>query len=71
MIIDALTRLSHQETLLIEAPDLVDRALELYRSRGVDFADALIVVTHAAAGCTTTLTFDRTAAGRLPGFEAV
>jgi predicted nucleic-acid-binding protein len=43
------------------------QALEGFRQYGADFADCLIGVKNAAAGCGTTLTFDRRAGG-LPQF---
>lgn len=51
--------------LVVQESDLVRRAVGQART-GVDFADALVAELGAAAGCTTTFTFDRRAA-RHPG----
>jgi predicted nucleic-acid-binding protein len=37
-------------------------ALDAYSTQGVDFADALIAALDRAEGCTSTVTFDRSAA---------
>jgi predicted nucleic-acid-binding protein len=52
----------------IEDMDTVREALSLYRAGKSDYADCLIGVLNRRAGCSTTLTFDRQAAG-LPEFE--
>jgi predicted nucleic-acid-binding protein len=39
------------------------RALEAFRSSSADFADGLIGVKNSTAGCRTTVTLDRAAAG--------
>ena len=44
------------------------QALAGFRQSGADFADCLIGVKNARAGCTSTLTFDRRA-GALPQFS--
>lgn len=48
----------------------VAEAIALMRSKGADFADALIAITNRAWGCSSTWTFDRRA-GSLPGFTLV
>ncbi len=40
----------------------VEKALDQYRTSKADFVDCLISTLNRAAGCTTTLTFDKTAA---------
>jgi len=54
--------------LLIERRDEVGAALKSFRSSKADFPDALIAEIAARAGCSTTITFDKTAA-KLPGFR--
>ena len=53
-----------QETLLrskelvLDRAELVTQALNRYSAAGADFADALIERIAAAAGCSTTMSFD-------------
>lgn len=46
----------------VQQPDAVRQAVLDARASSADFADALIAALGAAAGCDTTLTFDRRAA---------
>lgn len=46
-----------------EDKDCLWRALEAFRSSRADFADGLIGVKNSTAGCRTTVTLDRAAAG--------
>lgn len=46
-----------------EDKDALWRALESFRGSRADFADCLIGVKNATAGCRTTVTLDRAAAG--------
>lgn len=48
----------------------VRAALDQFARSSCDFADLLIAALNRAAGCSTTLTFDR-AAARLDGFTAI
>ena len=69
-IATAVERLLQVEVLVIQNEQEVFTAmLALKQGRG-SFADALIVVLGARAGCTRTLTFDQKAL-RLLGFELV
>ncbi len=55
--------------LMVEHKESVWSALKAYRSSSkVDFTDALIGRVGAKYGCTTTITFDKTAAKNLPNF---
>lgn len=54
-------------SFIVEAYDVVERALKRYAATSCDFADCLIACTAAETGCRTTLTFDRQAA-RHEGF---
>lgn len=46
-----------------EDKDALWRALEAFRRSSADFADCLIGVKNSTAGCRTTVTLDRAAAG--------
>jgi predicted nucleic-acid-binding protein len=48
--------------VIVQMPDLVWQALRGFESSRADFADHLIERIGAAAGCTSTLTFDKVAA---------
>jgi predicted nucleic-acid-binding protein len=48
--------------VLIEAREAVEAALDAYERGGAGFPDHLIGALNAAAGCRTTLTFDKNAA---------
>jgi len=52
----------------IEDHEAALAALRIYRQGKADYADALIGLSNKAAGCTTTVTFDRNAT-RLDVFE--
>jgi predicted nucleic-acid-binding protein len=54
--------LLRSKELVIDRADLVTQALARFAAGGADFADALIERMAAAAGCTTTMTFDQGAA---------
>lgn len=58
-VLEALLR---SKELVIDRADLVMQALARFSSGSADFADALIERVAAAAGCTTTMTFDQGAA---------
>lgn len=49
-------------SVVVEAFDIVERALSRYARTTADFADCLIACAAAEMGCPTTLTFDRAAA---------
>jgi predicted nucleic-acid-binding protein len=57
-----LETLLRSRELVIDRAELVAQALSRFGAAGVDFADALIERTAAAAGCATTMTFDIAAA---------
>ncbi len=52
----------------VEEKDLAFQALETYAGATADFADCLIGARNRAAGCASTVTFDR-AAGSIAPFE--
>lgn len=48
---------------------MVVRALRLVESSNADFADALIACRSLDEGCVSIKTFDKKAAGKIPGME--
>jgi predicted nucleic-acid-binding protein len=67
-IASAFTQVLKTPSLVVEAEQDVFVALTLSRAGLGSFTDALIALLGVRAGCSTTLTFDRGAAG-LPGFS--
>ena len=66
-IAEALFDLLAAEEVVVEAPDDVATALEIYRhggGRGAGFADAMIAAAARNAGCATLYTFDKRAGGQ-------
>lgn len=61
-LVAALESLLRTRELRVERAEIVWKALRLFQSGNVDFADCLIARSAAAAGCKRTLTFDRAAA---------
>ncbi|MBK8186732.1 MAG: type II toxin-antitoxin system VapC family toxin [Cellvibrio sp.] len=57
-----LDQLLHTQEFIIENMETVFHALKLYSSINADFADCLIDRSAKAAGCSETITFDKTAA---------
>lgn len=57
-----VARLIASANVELEDDGTVRRALDAFVQGKADFADYLIAEVNAAAGCTTTLTFDRKAA---------
>lgn len=57
-----LSTLLRSKELVIDEAEWVAQALKRYSTSGADFADALIERLSAAAGCSTTMTFDAGAA---------
>ena len=64
----AVERMLQADTLVVENEQEVFTAMIALKEGGGSFADALIGALGAKAGCSRTLTFDKTAL-RLPGFE--
>ena len=61
-IAKTLDRLLLQEEIVVEQAEYVHEAVRLFRRGNADFADCLIASSGRAAGCSRTVTFDRTAA---------
>ena len=53
-----LETLLRSKELVVDRADLVSQALQRFSAGGAEFADALIERIAAAAGCTTTMSFD-------------
>lgn len=68
-IVPVLRQLLRTAQFEIEAPDIVRRAVEDYARGKGDFADLLIRERNEAAGCGSTVTFDRKLQ-RVQGFGA-
>ena len=64
----ALERMLQADTLVVENEQEVFTAMIALKEGSGSFADALIGALGVKAGCSRTLTFDKTAL-RLPGFE--
>jgi predicted nucleic-acid-binding protein len=64
-IIKIIQQLLETKQLVIQEPRVVWAALALYKESNIDFADAVIVVTHRLQGCSKTFTFDKRI-GKLP-----
>ena len=67
--LDALEALLKNAGFVLECEDLVIVALDRARSAGSGIADNLVAALGERAGCTTTMTFDRNAAKRIPGMQ--
>ncbi len=67
-IVAALERTLQANTLVVENEQEVFTAMIALKEGSGSFADALIGALGVKAGCSRTLTFDKTAL-RLPGFE--
>ena len=63
----AIRALSNTRPFRMFDESVVERALDLFEADRAGFSDCIIRVMDAAAGCGTTLTFDRRALA-LPGF---
>ncbi len=61
-LIEALEGLLRAKELVVERAEVVWKALRIFKTANVDFADCLIERSAAAAGCERTMTFDRGAA---------
>jgi predicted nucleic-acid-binding protein len=67
-IADAIEGLLGAREIVVESADHVAVAVDRLRKGGVGFADQMIALAGQGAGCRTTVTFDRKAAG-LPGMR--
>jgi predicted nucleic-acid-binding protein len=58
-VVEALEKILGAAQFSVRDRDLVRQALAAYREGGADFADYVLGTRNIAAGCTTTVTFDR------------
>lgn len=71
-ILDVLRALAGVVNVEIEARDHVEAVIAAAAvDRNAGIADLLIALINARAGCSTTVTFDKDAAKRIPGMELV
>jgi predicted nucleic-acid-binding protein len=61
-LVAALEGLLRTKEFVVERAEIVWKALRIFQTANVDFADCLIERSAAAAGCERTMTFDRGAA---------
>ena len=69
-ILDVVGGLLDVPTLRFQCSDDVRLAIDASRRQGIDLPDALLAQLDVAAGCSTTLTFDRRVT-RLPSMSLV
>jgi predicted nucleic-acid-binding protein len=67
VVCSILDELMQASNVVVDRREIVELALEDYRSGPADFADYVIARDNEAASCRTTLTFDMDA-GRQPAF---
>lgn len=67
-IADAIEGLLGARDIVVESADQVAIAVDRLRKGGAGFADQMIALAGQGAGCQSTVTFDRKAAG-LPGMS--
>ncbi len=66
---DTLDWLFESTNVVVEAGDLMRSAVAFAADNGADIADCIIVAIAENAGAEKTVTFDKTAAKRIPGME--
>lgn len=62
-------KLLHTRGLIVEHHSMVVRALRLVEASNADFAGTLIACRSLDEGCVSIKTFDKKAAGKIPGME--
>lgn len=67
-IVTAINGLLEARELVVEVADRVAIATDRYAQGGPGFADQMVALAGLAAGCATTVTFDRKASG-IPGMQ--
>lgn len=66
---NALEWLFESTNIVVQDHDLVWAAVTLAADRNADIADCIIAAFSSEAGASTTVTFDKIAAKRIPGME--
>jgi len=61
-IADIVRRILSTRQLVVQEAETAWKALRLFESSKMEFADCLVECTAAAAGCTVVMTFDKAAA---------
>jgi len=64
-----VSRMIEAADIRLERSEVVTNALKSSEGSAVGFVDALVALANLADGCSTTVTFDRTAARRVPSME--
>jgi len=70
-ILTAMDNLLESANVEVEKAELLESALGVAQSEGVDIADSIIAALATDAGATKTVTFDKLAAKRIPGMELI
>ena len=68
-VLEAVRRLLDANDTVVQCRDLVASCVSVGASVNSELSDLLIGKGNLAEGCTTTVTFDRIAARRIPGME--
>jgi predicted nucleic-acid-binding protein len=68
-ILDVFEWVMESANITVERADLVERAIANARAARAGIADCIIAAMAEDAGATHTVTFDQTAAERVPGME--
>jgi predicted nucleic-acid-binding protein len=68
-VADLIAALLASDDFLLERSRLVEESVALAREGRADIADCLISAVAAELGASSTVTFDKTAAKRIPGME--
>lgn len=70
-VMSVLRRFLDSANVHVQNRQVVVRAMLAAEETGIGIADCLIAEFNAAAGCRTTMTFDKGAAKRIPGMELI
>jgi predicted nucleic-acid-binding protein len=68
-IVNLLETLALSDDFVLERQAVVLKAVDVCQAGTSRMADVLVAMIGTAEGCTTTMTFDRDAAKRIPGME--
>jgi predicted nucleic-acid-binding protein len=64
-----VARMVDAADIRLERAEIVTNALKASDGSAIGFVDAVIALANLADGCSITMTFDKTAARRIPGME--
>ncbi|MCO5080518.1 MAG: type II toxin-antitoxin system VapC family toxin [Rhizobiaceae bacterium] len=65
----AVSGLLNSADIVFEQEELVEHALDVAVQSKADFADLMIAIRNEAAGCTKTMSFDRSACKKIASME--